>query len=569
MDKRPWFERFPDLAQWELDRFAANDLPAAVDERARAKDRFVVKTRVRFRGQDHDVTVRYPPETPELPPVVFGSPGLLTRHQNPFSGNFCLLERPLDDWNAHDWGAADLVAERLHALLQDTEAGPEAVRIAEAPMPEPFSEYYRTSVGPVVIVPGDVLSPHARSGVARLQLFDAGSLRLVLLAAEGKTTKGPLPDFVKQGTVVQARWKRLNEPPPAPDAASMVEWVGLNHPELLLARLPGKLAKSRHMKQPQFQLVGLLFPEEGPEVGETRDAWLFLWIPRQAEPHLIQHQVFSREERDRRIPALAPLRGKNVVILGLGTLGSPVALDLARAGVRRLALVDFDRFDVNNSVRHVLTTDFSGLPKTLAVGAMCKRANPFSIVEEHQLRFGDVDWMGPSSLERFLDLVDVADLVIDTTGSHQLQRLLGRLCLESSKPFVSSWLTHGFLGGHVARIVPGKTQCYLCFATAIANVDVPLAEAALDASVTAQGCSHPTTTGAGFDASELAAITSRLAVQTLLQPTVGDDHIVANFYRSTGDAAFPRLASSQLPPTDGCDGCQQDAGSAKMLSKTS
>lgn len=567
MNKRPWFERFPELARWELGRFAANDLPAALDERARAEGRFVVKTSINFRGRDHDVEVRYPAETPELPPVVFGPPDLLERHQNPFEGNFCLLERP-DDWNAHDWGAADLVVERLRALLRDTEAGPDVVRAAEAPMPEPFSEYYRSALGPVVIVPGDLVSPKGNGGLARLQLFDSGSLRLVLLVVDGVTTTTPLPDAFNRGDVVEARWKRLDAPPSVPDAVSMVEWVKTHRRELLLPPLPRKLARSRYVKQPKFQLLGLVFPEEGPEVGETRDAWVFLYVPREGAPHLIEHQVLSWEERNRRVRGLAPIANKNIVVLGLGTLGGPVAMELARAGVGRLDLVDFDRFDVNNSVRHVLTTDFSGLPKTFGMGIVCRRANPFGAVEEHQLRFGDVDWHPPSSLDRLVDLIDTADLVVETTGSHQLQRLMGRLCLESATPFVSCWLTDGFLGGHVVRTVPEKTQCYLCFATALANGELPVAEAAADASVVAQGCSHPTTTGAGFDAFELAAITSRLVVQTLLQPTKGDDHIVVNFYRRTNDEVFPRFVSAELPRTDGCERCQSDVGYMKTLSKS-
>ena len=515
------------------------------------------------------VEVRYPAETPELPPVVFGPAELLDRHQNPFEGNFCLLERPLDDWKAHDWGAADLVVERLGALLNDTEAGPDAVRAAEAPMPEPFSEYYSTALGPVVIVPGDLLSPQGNQGVAKLQLFDPSSLRLIMVANDGQSTSCPIPDAFKQGHLVDAKWKRVDVPPRVPDATSMVRWVRAEQPDLLAPPLPRKLAGSRHLKQRAFEVVGILFPEEGPAVGETRDAWIFLYVPREGEPHLIEHQVLSHEERSRRIPDLVPLTEKQVLVLGLGTLGGSIALELARAGVGALHLVDFDRVDVNNSVRHVLTTDFSGLPKTLALAAVCRRANPFGRMVEHQLRLGDAEWTGDSSLERLIDLIPDVDLVVETTGSHQIHRLLGRLCFEGETPFVSCWLTDGYLGGHASRIIPGRTQCYLCFATSIARGELPLAEAAEDAAVTAQGCSHPTSTGAGFNASELAAATSRLVVDTLLNPDTGDDHFVMNFYRGSNDALHPRIVTAQLPPNTGCDRCQPNAGSTKLLSTTS
>lgn len=552
------------MADWEIRRFAANALPANVDEVARAAGRFVVRSIVTFQGQEHEIEVCYPAETPELPPVVFGPPGLLQRHQNPFEGNFCLLERPLDDWKAQEWGAADLIQERLKALLSDTEEGPDVVRAAEAPMPEPFSEYYRPAYGPVVLMPGDLLSPTGASGSARLRLFDQNALRYVVIEIDGRKSSLPFEDVFAQGEVVPARWKRFDVPPPAPDGPAMAEWLRANHPDLISSGLPPKLAKSRHLKQPRSQIVGLLFTEEGPEVGEKRDAWIFLFLARDGTAHLIEHQVVSWEERQRRIPDLSRLSSKTAAVIGLGTLGGSVALELARAGIGNLELVDFDRFDVNNSVRHVLTTDFSGLPKTLGVGAACRKANPFCTVSEHPLRFGGVQWTGPSALDRAETIIHGADLVIDTTGSHQLQRLVGRLCGEAKKPFISCWLTDGFLGGHVVRIVPGDTQCFGCFARAMAGGQLAAAEAGENTSVTAQGCSHPTTTGAGFDATELAANTARIATQTLLGKPAGD-HTSINFYRFHSED-FPRFISERLRPNDGCEQCMENVGSTKTPS---
>jgi molybdopterin/thiamine biosynthesis adenylyltransferase len=390
-----------------------------------------------------------------------------------------------------------------------------------------------------------------------------------LIEVEGKDSALPVLDVFSQGSEFTAKWKRLQKPPPVPDAPSLVEWVRTNHSDLLGPTLPAKLVNSRYVKRPKSELVGLLFSEEGPEVGEERDAWIFLFVPLGAPPHLIEHQVVSLQERQRRIPSLALLVDKSVVVVGLGALGAPVATELAKCGTGNLEIVDFDRYDVNNTVRHVLTTDFSGLPKTLGIGALSQRFNPFCVVTEHLFRFGDADWKGQSSLERFEELVGRADLVIETTGSHQLQRFIGRICLESAKPFISCWLTDGYLGGHVVRIVPGETCCYLCYATALANKELPMAEASENASVTAQGCSHPTTTGAGFDATELAAIASRLAVQTMLHELDVHDHIVVNFYRDGKGLDIPRFLSERLVPTDGCDRCGQHAGFTEALAANS
>ena len=48
------------------------------------------------------------------------------------------------------------------------------------------------------------------------------------------------------------------------------------------------------------------------------------------------------------------LKGSRVLIVGLGGLGSPVALYLAAAGVGELHLADFDKVDLTNLQRQVL-----------------------------------------------------------------------------------------------------------------------------------------------------------------------------------------------------------------------
>jgi molybdopterin/thiamine biosynthesis adenylyltransferase len=58
-----------------------------------------------------------------------------------------------------------------------------------------------------------------------------------------------------------------------------------------------------------------------------------------------------------------------VLIVGLGGLGSPVALYLAAAGVGHLRVADFDRVDLSNLQRQILhTTDRIGMAKVRGPG---------------------------------------------------------------------------------------------------------------------------------------------------------------------------------------------------------
>ena len=59
--------------------------------------------------------------------------------------------------------------------------------------------------------------------------------------------------------------------------------------------------------------------------------------------------------------------GATVAILGLGGLGSNIAVMLARAGVGRLILADFDRVDVTNLNRQQYKACQTGMLKTEAL----------------------------------------------------------------------------------------------------------------------------------------------------------------------------------------------------------
>lgn len=563
----PWFHRWPELLEWELEQFAVRGLAAEVDEEARAAGRLVVRSSVPYRGAEIPIEARYPAETPDLPPVVFGPVGLLDRHEHAFNGNFCLLERPLDDWPAGTWGAADLIAERLVALLRDSESGPDAVRAGEAPMPEPYSAYYNYPFGAVALMPKRLVSPARDEGVLSLRPFAGEGTRFVVESVAGERGDADLSVGIPLGERVSARWKRVESPPPGPDAEDVLAWIHQEHPGLIRAGtpLPRKLANSRRIPAQTLQVAAIVFAEEGPEVGGTHDAWLFVCVPPVGRPFLAHCQVTSVDERQRRTPELAALRDATIVVVGAGTLGGDVATELAKAGVGRLDLVDCDRYEINNSVRHVLGLEWSGLAKVDAVAQTCKRLNPHCDANPLNVQLGSVDKSTDGALTRIEQALAEADLVIETTGSHQLQHLLGRLAADAGVPMVSCWLTAGFWGAHVMRIVPGSTSCHVCTARAMAREQLLQAEAGPDDQVVAQGCSHPTVPGAGFDAAETAAVATRLAVQTLLQgagyPDSSWDHAAISFRRDPGDPVRPRFAAERLVPVEECSQCLIAAGS--------
>ena len=82
----------------------------------------------------------------------------------------------------------------------------------------------------------------------------------------------------------------------------------------------------------------------------------------------------------------AAVKRARVGIAGLGGLGSPVAIALARIGVGTLVLVDFDVVEPSNLNRQQYFVDQLGMAKVDALSDTLRRAHPYASLEGHQLR---------------------------------------------------------------------------------------------------------------------------------------------------------------------------------------
>lgn len=72
-----------------------------------------------------------------------------------------------------------------------------------------------------------------------------------------------------------------------------------------------------------------------------------------------------------------------VAICGLGGLGSNIAVALARAGVGKLILIDFDRVDITNLHRQQYKANQIGKYKTDALAENLTEITPFVEIEPH------------------------------------------------------------------------------------------------------------------------------------------------------------------------------------------
>lgn len=71
---------------------------------------------------------------------------------------------------------------------------------------------------------------------------------------------------------------------------------------------------------------------------------------------------------------MAVLAKERVLVIGCGSVGAAMSLELAKNGIGQLILADMDNLEIHNSMRHVLGAGYVGLPKTVALKG---------VIEEH------------------------------------------------------------------------------------------------------------------------------------------------------------------------------------------
>ena len=114
----------------------------------------------------------------------------------------------------------------------------------------------------------------------------------------------------------------------------------------------------------------------------------------------------------------ARLKAATVGIAGAGGLGSAVAVALARVGVGRLVIADFDVVEPSNLNRQQYFIDQIGLPKVAALAANLQRINPYVTVESHPTLLDPSNippiFSGCSIVVEAFDRADMKAMLVDT-----------------------------------------------------------------------------------------------------------------------------------------------------------
>lgn len=167
----------------------------------------------------------------------------------------------------------------------------------------------------------------------------------------------------------------------------------------------------------------------------------------------------ERYSRQIRLPLVGEegqcaIRDASVLIVGMGGLGSPVALYLAAAGVGHLTIADFDVVDHSNLQRQIAHVhEDVGLLKTESAARRLRAINP-------DIAITCLDYTLEAA--EFGELAASHDLLMDCTDNFPTRFQLNDASLASGTPMVSGAAIRW--EGQVTAFDPAQpdSPCYQC-----------------------------------------------------------------------------------------------------------
>ena len=113
--------------------------------------------------------------------------------------------------------------------------------------------------------------------------------------------------------------------------------------------------------------------------------------------------------------------GATVAICGLGGLGSNIAVALARAGIGKLILIDFDRVDISNLHRQQYKAVQVGRCKTEALAENLREISPYGLFQTYTIKITE---------ENLQELLKEADIICEALDDAEEKAMLVNGVLE-------------------------------------------------------------------------------------------------------------------------------------------
>ncbi len=453
------------------------------------------------------LTITYPDYFPDIPPSVVPRDGKrLSDHQYGDAGELCLQFRS-DNWIPEITGA--MMIESAYQLLLSEQGTGEAVPSEHRIQP----------------------AQRARGSVFRF-LTSRNVFAGLLMVDEGHMVDGEIQEHFYSGAFA-AQLTRIG---PA-DEPMWIEpnkrGYGASTVATKVIRLPeGTSATCNTLDE----LISLLESHGfGAAISELLQASGVLGLILFSGTHLRLSMIYGSPDSRKLVnydrivadldcvrldPAFARLKEAKVAVVGCGSVGSKVAVHLARSGVGQFVLVDGDLLASGNLVRNELDWRAVGMHKSQALATRLQEVNADCNVLSRTTVLGGQESGESTSVT--MGHVAGCDLIIDATADPAVFNLCASISRRAKKPICWAQVFGGGGGGIVVRLRPDQDPTPLTARQRLENwyaeqgIDWPESDA-LQPYSQIDGSGEPLIAD-DADVSVVAAHLSRYAIDLLVRP---------------------------------------------------
>ncbi len=154
------------------------------------------------------------------------------------------------------------------------------------------------------------------------------------------------------------------------------------------------------------------------------------------------------------VPGQQTLLDSHVLIIGMGGLGSPVAMYLASAGIGQLTIVDDDKVELSNLQRQIAHSQNDiGKNKTDSAKETLLSLNPDIKVHTISHRLNK---------DELMNEVKKSDLVVDATDNFTTRFAINQTCVTTKTPLVSGAAIRMEAQVSVFNPQQAGSPCYRC-----------------------------------------------------------------------------------------------------------
>lgn len=400
---------------------------------------FVADFDLQVGEQSIPLTLAYPDFFPDTAPSVVPRDGVrLSGHQYGAAGELCLEHRP-DNWSPEITGAMMIEsAYRLLAVEQETGLPAESdhrtlpsQRVRTAVFRFLYSEFVRT--GLQMVEEGNVveaeIQEHYFSGVWAAQLARIGPADATVWVEPKRRGYG--------ATSVASKVIRLPEGSPI-ECQSLEDLIALlelhGHGALGRELLEASGVNAVILCEGANLLVAMVYGDVGKRM-------------------LIKYsQVITEVDSVRLDPGYDRLNAARVAVVGCGSVGSKVAVHLARSGVGQFVLVDGDVLTSGNLVRNELDWRAVGMHKSQVLASRLQEISADCKVISRTTILGGQESGGATAVT--MKHISDCDVIIDATADPTVFNLCASIARRAKKPMCWAQVFGGGAGGIVVRSRP-------------------------------------------------------------------------------------------------------------------